>query len=268
MPSSLCHCLAALSCRCRTAAIGCHCRTVFASPGPLPSPLGIAVPCARLAIPLCHPAVSIMSSLSCAVRMLCVVGVHSLAQCLGRGPVNGVVERALLGPLRVACVAVVVAVRRCRWFVVSRDRCRALVHNAWALQPSGGWLRGLALAPPDCGGGCTPLWVLVVVARMVRLLVTGAVLLCAVPGLWARCTMVVGVLVVPSHWWAWWWWHGIVAVGGGSARGWALGDWHRVLVHNAWAFGPGGWWSWGVLVVSSNCCHSRAPSRSLVGGHA
>ena len=43
------------------------------------------------------------------------------------------------GPLRVAGVAVVVAVRRrrCRRFAVSRNRHCALVHNAWALQPGG-----------------------------------------------------------------------------------------------------------------------------------
>ena len=64
--------------------------------------------------------------------------------------------------------------------------------------------RGLALAPPDCSGGCALSWVLVVAAHMVGLSVTGAALLCAVPGPWARCTMVVGVLVVPSHWWALW----------------------------------------------------------------
>ena len=38
-------------------------------------------------------------SLLCAVCVLYAVGVHSLAWCLGCGPVDGVVERALLGPL-------------------------------------------------------------------------------------------------------------------------------------------------------------------------
>ena len=68
------------------------------------------------------------------------------------------------GPLHVACMAVIVVVRhhRCRRFVVSCNRHHALVRDAWVLQPGGGWLRGVALAPPDCGGGCTLWWVLVV----------------------------------------------------------------------------------------------------------
>ena len=89
-----------------------------------------------------------------------------------------------MDPLRVACVAVVVAVRcrrRCR-FVVSRDRRRALVHNAWALQPGGGWLRGVVLAPPDCGGGCARWWALVVVARTVGRWAIDTALLCTAPG--------------------------------------------------------------------------------------
>ena len=52
--------------RCRRGAIGRRRHTVFASPGPPPSPLGVAVPCTRLAVPLCHPAASI-----CVVTPLC-----------------------------------------------------------------------------------------------------------------------------------------------------------------------------------------------------
>ena len=66
-PSSL---LCRLCCR----AVGRHCRgaigrrrrTIFASPGLPPSPLGVAVPCTRLAAPLCHPAASV-----CIVAPLC-----------------------------------------------------------------------------------------------------------------------------------------------------------------------------------------------------
>ena len=59
-------------------AIGHRRRTVFASPGLPLSPLGIAVPCTRLAAPLCHPAVSV-----CVVAPLCaavvvVRGAHAL----------------------------------------------------------------------------------------------------------------------------------------------------------------------------------------------
>ena len=88
------------------------------------------------------------------------------------------------GPLRVACMAVVIAVRRhrCRRFVISCNRHRALVRDAWALQPSGGWLRGVALAPPDCGGGCTLWWALVVAARTVGRWAIGTARLCAAPG--------------------------------------------------------------------------------------
>ena len=122
-PSSLCRRLAALSCRCRTAAIGCRRRTVFASPGPLPLPLGIAVPCTRLAIPLCHPAVSVY-----VIAVLCtaVVVVRGARALRGWRPFSGTVPgpwacrwgggEGAAGPL--AC-----GVRGCRRrrFVVSRD---------------------------------------------------------------------------------------------------------------------------------------------------
>ena len=88
------------------------------------------------------------------------------------------------GPLRVACVAVVVTVhhRCCRRFIVSHDRCRALVRDAWALQPGGGWLRGVALAPPNCGGGCALWRALVVATRAVGRWAIGTARLCAAPG--------------------------------------------------------------------------------------
>ena len=40
-------------------------------------------------------------------------------------------------------------------------------------------------------------------------------------------------------------------IGGHSTHGRALGDWHHTLVRSARAFGPGGRWMWGVLVVPS-----------------
>ena len=72
--------------------------------------------------------------------------------------------------------------RRCHRFVISRDRRRALVRDAWALQPGGGWLGGVALAPPDCSGGCALWWALVVAVCAVGCWVIGTVRLCAVPG--------------------------------------------------------------------------------------
>ena len=73
------------------------------------------------------------------------------------------------GPLHVACMAVIVVVHCCccRWFIVLHDQHHALVHDAWALQPGGGWLRGVALAPLDCGGGCVLWWTLVVAVHTV-----------------------------------------------------------------------------------------------------
>ena len=66
-------------------------------------------------------------------------------------------------------MAVIIVVRccHCRRFIVSCDRHRVLVCDAWALQPGGGWLRGVALAPLDCGGGCALWWTLVVAAHAV-----------------------------------------------------------------------------------------------------
>ena len=168
--------------------------------------------------------------------MLCVVGVHSLAQCLGCGPVNGVVERALLGPL--AC-GMHGCCRRCRRFIISRDRHCVLVRNAWALQPGGGWLRGVALAPPDCGGGCVLWWALVVVARAVGHWVTGAMLLCATPGplglvdggcggCWWCPPIAVAVARHRGRWW-------VVA-----RERWEWGDRRCALARNAWVFRPGG----------------------------
>ena len=78
---------------------------------------------------------------------------------------------------------------------------------------------------------------------------TGATLLCTAPGPLGPVYDGMGVLVVPSHWWAWWWWCGIVAIGGGSACGWALGNWHRVLVHSA----RGHWAQWTVVMGGAGC---------------
>ena len=90
------------------------------------------------------------------------------------------------GPLRVVCVAVVIAVccHRCCRFVISRD--------AWALQPGGTWLRGVALAPPDCGGGCALWWALVVAAHAVGHWAIGTMRLCAAPGPLGPWTVDVG----------------------------------------------------------------------------
>ena len=48
----------------------------------------------------------------------------------------------------------------------------------------------------------------------------------------------------------------------------AYSDQHRTLVCSARAFGPSGRWTWGVLVVPSDCCRGCIPSRLLVGGGA
>ena len=80
-PSSLlCH-LRRRTVRCRHhGAIGCRRRTVFALLGPPPSPLGIAMPCTRLAAPLCHPTASV-----CVVAPLCaaIVVVHGARALCG-----------------------------------------------------------------------------------------------------------------------------------------------------------------------------------------
>ena len=84
------------------------------------------------------------------VHVLCAVGIHSLAWCLGCGPVDGVVERALLGPLRVACVAVVVAVcRPARSMSCSCAQCLGIA--AW-------WrvVEGVGVGSPDCCRGHMP----------------------------------------------------------------------------------------------------------------
>ena len=205
---------------CRRGAIGRRHRTIFASPGLLPSPLGIAVPCTHLAIPLCHPAASI-----CLVAVLCAAVVVMRGACALRSwrPFSGAVPgpwacqwgggEGAAGPL--AC-----GVHRHR-FVVSRDQCRALVHNAWALQPGGGWLRGWHWLP-RIAVAVAPSWVLVVAARTVGLLVTGTTLLCAVPGplgpVYDGCggavgaLPLVGVVVVARRCGCWWWqraWLGI-----------------------------------------------------------
>ena len=59
---------------------------------------------------------------------------------------------------------------------------RALAHDAWALQPSGWWLRGVALAPPDCSGGCVLWWAFMVAAHAVGHWVIDTARLCAAPG--------------------------------------------------------------------------------------
>ena len=117
---------------------------------------------------------------ACLARLVSVLWCGAWAVGLSMGWWRG----RCWGPLRVACMAVVVAVhcRHCRRFVVSRDRHCALVRDAWALQPGGGWLRGVALAPPDCGGGCALWWALVVVARAVGCWAIGTARLCAAPG--------------------------------------------------------------------------------------
>ena len=102
-PSSLLHrlCHHAVRCHCH-GAIGHRRRTIFTSPGPLPSLLGIAVPCTCLTAPLCHPAVSI-----CVIVPLCtVVGVGGCGTC--------------------------------GWAL--GDQHRTLVHSTRAFGPSGRWM--------------------------------------------------------------------------------------------------------------------------------
>ena len=131
------------------------------------------------------------------------------------------------------------AIVRCHRFIVLHDRHRVLVHNAWALQPGGGWLRGVALAPPDCGGGCALWWALVVAARAVGHWATGTVLLCATPGPLG--------LVDGGHGGCWWCPPIAVAVARHRGRWWVVvhehwewGNRHRALARNAWVFRPGG----------------------------
>ena len=57
-------------------------------------------------------------------------------------------------------------------------------------------------------------------------------------------------------------------IGGHSTHGRALGDWHHTLVRSARAFGPGGRWTWRVLVVPSSCCCGHILSRLSLGGGA
>ena len=201
------------------------------------------MPCTRLAIPLCHPAASVY-----VVAVLCtaVVVVRGVRALCGWRPFSGTVPgpwacrwgggEGAAGPL--AC-----GVHGCRRrHALSSSVRRALVHNAWALQPSGGWLRGLALAPPDCGGGCAPSWVLVVAARMVGLSVTGAALLCTVPGplgpVYDGCggaggaLPLVGMVVVARRCGRWWWQHVWLGIGRSAPRSCAqcLGLWARWMV--------------------------------------
>ena len=72
----------------RRGAIGHRRRTVFASLGPPPSPLGVAMPCTHLAAPLCHPAASV-----CVVVLLCaaVVVVRGARALRGWRPFSGAV---------------------------------------------------------------------------------------------------------------------------------------------------------------------------------
>ena len=171
---------------CRRGAIGRRRRTVFASPGPPPSPLGVAMPCTHLAAPLCHPAASV-----CVVPPLCAAVVVVRGACALRGwrPFSGTVPGPWAcrwgggeGAAGAPCVwRAWLSSSRCA-VVVSRDRCRALVRDTWALQPGGGWLRGVALAPPDCGGSCALWWALVVAARAVGRWAIGTARLCAAPG--------------------------------------------------------------------------------------
>ena len=81
-------CAPSLHCHAVVAAIGHRRRTVFASPGPPPSPLGVAVPCTRLAAPLCHPAASVCVIMPLCAAILVVRGAHALR---GWHPFSGMV---------------------------------------------------------------------------------------------------------------------------------------------------------------------------------
>ena len=199
-PALLCT-VAALSCRCRAAgsaavislrrhavgrrrhgAIGHRRRTVFASPGPPPSPLGVAVPCTHLAAPLCHPAASV-----CVVAPLCaavviVRGAHALR---GWRPFSGVVPGPWAcqwgggeGAAGAPCVwhAWLSSVRRLARPMSCACARRLGVAAQWRV------VKGVALAPPDCGGGCALWWALVVAAHAVGHWAIGTARLCAAPG--------------------------------------------------------------------------------------
>ena len=85
-------------------------------------------------------------------------------------------------------------------------------------------------------------------------------------GLWARCMMG----------WGCWWCPPTGGHGGGGVASWplvvavhAVGHWvigTAFLCTVPGAIGPSGQWSWGVLVVPSDCCCSRTPLRLSVGG--
>ena len=210
MPSSLRHCLTALSCRCRTAAIGCHRRTIFKSPGPLPSPLGIAVPCTCLTIPLsgmvpgpwacrwgggegtagplacgmhgCHRHRAPLSSVHHLARSTSC----SCAQHLGIAAQWRVVERVGIGSPGLwwrLCAIMGVGGGGTHGWAFS-DRHHTLVHSARAFGPGVRWLWGCWWCPPTGGrgGGGMVLWPLVVAVHVVGHWAIGTVFLCATPG--------------------------------------------------------------------------------------
>ena len=152
----------AVRCRCR-GAIGCRRCTVFALPGPPPSPLGVSVPCTCLAAPLCHPTASVCIVVPLCAAIVIVRSAHAL--CSWR-PFSGTVP----GPWA------------CRWGGGEGAAGAPCVWHAWL---SSSWPDPTKPAPhssaqrwgcswptvvvwcvlgiPDggCGGGSTALWLLV-----------------------------------------------------------------------------------------------------------
>ena len=154
----------------------------------------------------CHRAVRVVTAPLCVfiAPSFDIIACHRrrLRRTLSRHlatPCTVVHRRRTVVPLSLLCRlhhrAVVIAVHRrhCRRFAVSHNQHRALVHDAWALQPGGWWLRGVMLAPPDCGDSFAPWRALVVVARAQLGVGQLAPRSCAQrQGLWAWQTVVWG----------------------------------------------------------------------------
>ena len=136
-------------------------------------------------------------------------------------------------------------------------------------------VEGVVLTPLDYSGCCAPLWVLVMAVCVVGLWVTGAMLLCAVPGPLGLvydghggaggALPLVGVVVAAWHCGHWWWqcaWLGIgQSVPHSCVQRQGLWAWQTVVMGGAggalrllsWSHtikAVGGWWH-----VSIGQCH-------------
>ena len=180
--------------------------------------------------------------------------------CAAPGPL-GLVDSGSGGCAGCAPIAFAVAVscrHGCR-FAVSCDRCRALVHNTWALQPSGWWLRGAGGALRSLSWSHTVEVVGWWWCTSVGNGAIGVAHLCTTPGpfdpvdrgiggcFWC-CPIADAIVVVGGSAVSW----PLVVV---AREHWEWGDRCHALVHNAWAFQPGGQGREGVRLVCSDCRH-------------